>query len=81
MTITPAQCRAARALLSMSQGELADLSKVSLRTVVNFEGEKREPIPATLDAVERALTARGILFIPENGGGAGVRLAKPGANQ
>ncbi|MFP5077017.1 hypothetical protein ACLE20_06890 [Rhizobium sp. YIM 134829] len=32
---------------------------------------------ATLQALENALAAAGVVFIPENGGGAGVRLAKP----
>jgi hypothetical protein len=30
-----------------------------------------------VNAVQRALEAAGVQFIPENGGGAGVRLAKP----
>jgi hypothetical protein len=32
---------------------------------------------ANVDAVTKALEAAGVQFIPENGGGAGVRLAKP----
>jgi hypothetical protein len=31
----------------------------------------------TLVALDRAITDAGVQFIPENGGGAGVRLAKP----
>ncbi|ESQ77924.1 hypothetical protein ABENE_23225 [Asticcacaulis benevestitus DSM 16100 = ATCC BAA-896] len=80
MIITPAQCRAARGLLNLNQGDLADLSKVSLRTVVNFEGETRGAIPATLEALRRSLEAAGAEFIPENGGGAGVRLRKSKEN-
>lgn len=75
--ITVAQCRAARALLDWSREDLAAASKVSLRTIVDFERGARVPRELTLDAIERALAAAGVQFIPENGGGAGVRLAKP----
>lgn len=37
MKVSAAQVRAARGLLDISQQELADLSKVSLRTTVQFE--------------------------------------------
>lgn len=74
--ITIAQCRAARALLDWSREELAASSKVSLRTIVDFERGAREPRELTLDAIERALSEAGVHFIPENGGGAGVRMAK-----
>ena len=74
MDITGPQCRAARALLNMTQDDLSTLSRVSKRTIANFEQEERQAVPATLDAIRRALEAGGIEFIPENGGGAGVRL-------
>ena len=78
MDITAAQCRAARAILGMKQEELAAASRVSKRTIVNFEKEERQANGATLDALRRALETAGVEFIPENGGGAGVRLKKPG---
>jgi hypothetical protein len=53
---------------------------LGLNHAVNrFESGAAEPIPATLAAIQRALEAAGVEFIPENGGGAGVRLRKPGA--
>lgn len=76
MKMTPAQCRAARGLLAVSQTELSALANVSLKTVQNFEGERREPIPATLDALRRALEEAGVIFIPSNGEGDGVRLRR-----
>ncbi|WP_294534326.1 helix-turn-helix transcriptional regulator [uncultured Rhodoblastus sp.] len=69
-----AQCRAARALLDWSREQLAEASKVGLRTIVDFERGAREPRELTKDALCRALQAAGVEFIPENGGGAGVRL-------
>lgn len=75
--ISPEQCRAARALVGMSQDQLASEAKVGNSTVRNFEAGRSIPVTNNIDAIERALEARGVRFIPENGGGAGVRMAKP----
>jgi transcriptional regulator with XRE-family HTH domain len=74
--MTPAQCRAARGLLDWSQQQLAEAASVGVVTVRHFEGGKAAPRNATLDVLTRALDAAGVDFIPENGGGAGVRLKK-----
>lgn len=70
------QCRMARSGLGMGVRELADAAGVSTNTVTRFErGETLKP--RTIDALRAALEAAGVEFIPENGGGAGVRLRKP----
>ena len=72
--ISPSQCRGARALLEITQPQLAIAAKVGLSTVVDFERQRR---PVSSDAVSRlreALEKAGIEFIEENGGGAGVRF-------
>jgi len=74
MIITAAQCRAARALLDWSRDELAAISKVAKRTVVDFERGARDPREATLTVIRQAFESAGVEFIPENGGGAGVRF-------
>lgn len=76
--INSAQMRAGRALLEWSQQDLADRSGVSLPTIKRMEkvGPGRST-GDTVEAVRKALEAAGVQFIPENGGGAGVRLAKP----
>ena len=76
MDITPDQCRGARGLLDMTQSDLASRSGVSLGTVINFESGERQPIRAVMEAMRKALEDAGIEFIPENGGGLGVRFAK-----
>ncbi|WP_104494193.1 helix-turn-helix transcriptional regulator [Paracoccus denitrificans] len=72
----PSQARAARALIGMTQGTLAEAAGVSLSTVVDFERERRAVATPSVSAIRAALEAAGVEFIPENGGGAGVRLRK-----
>lgn len=74
--ITPAQSRAGRALLDWSQEELAASSHLGLSTIRDFEKGRRVPTHNNLAAIQRALEAAGIEFIPENGGGVGLRLRK-----
>jgi predicted transcriptional regulator len=74
------QIRGARAVLRLSQAELADASGVSLETIKRLEamdGELKVRLD-TLTKIKLALEKAGVEFIPENGGGAGVRLAKRG---
>ncbi|TGV15533.1 transcriptional regulator [Mesorhizobium sp. M8A.F.Ca.ET.173.01.1.1] len=76
--LTSGQIRAARALLQWDQKTLSERSKVSLATIKRLE-PLAGPIKAnkvTIDALRRALESAGIKFLPEDGGGAGVRLAK-----
>ncbi len=74
MMITPSLCRAARGLLGWNQDELAKAAKVGLNTLRNFEAGKSTPMTNNLAAIQASLEAAGIIFIPENGGGAGLRL-------
>lgn len=74
MTITPEQCRAARALLDWRQPQLAEASGVSPSTIRDFESGKRTPIANNLTAIRTALENAGVLFIDQNGNGPGVRL-------
>jgi hypothetical protein len=76
MTLSPAQCRAGRALVKFTQYDLGGAASVAKKTIADFELEARTPHPRTLDALRTALEAAGVEFIPENGGGAGVRLRK-----
>src|SRR5215469_3023574 len=74
MDITPAQCRAARALLDITQNELVSVSDVSLRTIIHFEAGERRPVPAVMTAIlGDEFDARSFKG-PANGGGPGVRL-------
>ncbi len=77
MSLSPEQCRAARALLGWSRQHLAENASVSIRTLVDFERGARCPYERTLADVQGALENAGIEFISENGGGVGVRYKEP----
>jgi ribosome-binding protein aMBF1 (putative translation factor) len=70
--ISAAQCRSARTLLGWSVGKLAAAASVSESVIDDFELERREPEPAVADAIERALAAVGVDFLP----GDDVRLRR-----
>ncbi len=74
--LSPEQCRAARALLEWTQGDLAEKVSVSAVSIRAFEkgGEMRE---SNQKLLRMTFEQAGIQFIDENGGGAGARLAKP----
>lgn len=69
------QCKMARVALGLGIRELAEIAKVAPATVSRLEaGEELKP--RTVEAIQHALEAAGVEFIPENGGGPGVRLRK-----
>ncbi len=74
MLISPQQCRAARAMLGWSQGQLAEKSQVAKKTIADFERVATTPQSRTLSTLRDTLEGAGIVFIAENGGGAGIRM-------
>ncbi len=74
--MTPSQCRAARALLDWSQTRLAEAASLGLSTVVDFERERRVVSDSALSGMREALEKAGVIFVEENGEGAGVRQRK-----
>jgi DNA-binding XRE family transcriptional regulator len=77
-SLSPEQCRAARALLAWSQDDLSAKAKVAPKTLQLFETGQRDPYSRTLTALRSAFEKAGVVFIAENGGGPGVRLRKKG---
>jgi transcriptional regulator with XRE-family HTH domain len=71
--MTPAQCRAARALLDWTQDDLAAAAQVGVVTLRQFERGVSQPRRAIVAALRRALEEAGVRFI-DRGGGPGVRL-------
>jgi transcriptional regulator with XRE-family HTH domain len=77
--LTAAQLRAARNLLNWSQDQLAKATGVSVPTIRRMESDAIGPGKSThenVEAIRAALEKGGIDFIPEDGGGAGLRLRK-----
>ena len=65
----------ARVAVGWGVRELAEKSGVSTNTIARLErGEELKA--STIEAIRSALEAAGVEFIPENGGGAGVRLTR-----
>ncbi len=60
----------------MTQRQLAEVARVGLSTVKAYEAGRSAPVTNNLAAMQSALEAAGVEFIPENGGGPGVRLRK-----
>ena len=75
-TLEPAQCRAARALLDWTQGQLGEATGLSVVTIRAFEkgGEMRD---SNKNLLALAFEKAGVEFIPRNGSGPGVRLRDP----
>lgn len=78
-TMTPEQCRAARALLNWSVADLASKGGWDEELLRNFEMGVTETPSGTIEAVRSALMTGGVIFT--NGGSAGVRLGQKGADE
>lgn len=76
--LTPAQCRAARALVEMTQPALAAKAQLGLSTIVDFERTRRPVSSTAIKEIKKALESAGVVFIKENGEGPGVRIKKVG---
>ncbi|RYI23410.1 MAG: transcriptional regulator [Acetobacteraceae bacterium] len=77
--LTGSEIRAGRALVRWRAVDLAAKAGVNLSTIQRAEKvDGPAPLmPANEKAIRSALEAVGVVFIPENGGGAGVRLKHP----
>ena len=79
--LTPEMCRAGRALARLDQKELSEASGVPLPTIKAFETVRsvdgkpsRRLTTMNNRALVEAFEKAGLEFIPENGGGAGIRF-------
>jgi hypothetical protein len=78
--VTSAQLRAGRALLGLSQAEVAGRACLSLNTIKLAEAEgEAHASEAALAAIRVALEEQGVIFLSADGGeGPGVRLRRFG---
>jgi transcriptional regulator with XRE-family HTH domain len=75
VTMKPIQLRMARAAVGWGVRELAEKAGVTANTVTRIENGS-DARQSTMDSLQQALEAAGVVFIDENGGGPGVRLRK-----
>ncbi|HEY0125289.1 MAG TPA: helix-turn-helix transcriptional regulator [Rhizobium sp.] len=70
------QLAAARTLLGKTQAEIANAARISVPTLKRMEASEGGVSGMTnnVSAVVQALLDMGVLFIPSNGNGPGVRL-------
>jgi transcriptional regulator with XRE-family HTH domain len=74
-----AQIRAARHLAGLSQEDIRKATGLSLPTIRRVESDLDVPVSEEAVAkVRHALEKAGVIFVDENGEGAGVRLRKKG---
>ena len=74
LIITGPQCRAARALIEWSVEQVSRVTGVDAGVIADFEARVADPGDEVKRLLCRALEQGGAVFIPENGGGVGVRL-------
>lgn len=78
--MTPEQCAAARALLRLSEEELASSAQIDVDALRGFEAGNGN-LQGHIDALRVALEEAGIIFIEAGvssaAGGEGARLAEP----
>ena len=79
--LTPRMCKASRSLVGWGQGDFAEASGLSKSTIGAFEAKDEGARLTTMNnkAAVEAFERAGLEFIPENGGGAGIRFREPKA--
>jgi DNA-binding XRE family transcriptional regulator len=72
--ITGPQCRAARALVQLTAEQVAQQAGLEPQVIRDFETGRADPGVEVKRTLRGSLEEAGAVFIPENGGGIGVRL-------
>ncbi len=67
LIISPAQCRAARALLNWSQPVLAEECNLHVQTISNFEKNSKIPSKRTLEIIYATYLKNNIVFYENDG--------------
>ena len=72
--MTPAQCKSARGLLSMTRRRLAIAAGVDKSTVNDFERSRRQVSPQAIAAMRAVLVRAGVVFYLDDGKHHGVAI-------
>jgi len=73
ITLSPAQCRAARALLSWSQADLVRYARITKKTIADFERGTTRPREKTIVQILAAFETAGIEFTNTHSPGVRIR--------
>jgi DNA-binding XRE family transcriptional regulator len=79
--LTPAQIRAARALLNWSQAQLAEASEVASQSIKNIERGVTDPRLSTAMAIKTSLEKAGVQFLEPSDSATGPGVALKTAGQ
>jgi transcriptional regulator with XRE-family HTH domain len=79
--LTPATCRAARAILGWGQQELADISGVGRVTIADYERGKSKLNRGSTALLIAALDAHGVTILTEGQGGVLLRQRPDGERE
>lgn len=71
--MTPEQVRMGRAALDWTAEQLAEKAELSVNTVRRIE-KGRGALFETMEKIRRTFEDAGVVLVPENGGGEGVRF-------
>lgn len=74
---SPAQCRAGRGLLGWTPERLAELARLELEAIQLFEAGASELSGGELYRIGRAFNMHGVIALPGELAGPGVRFRKP----
>jgi hypothetical protein len=74
MILSPALCRASRAMLAFDIAALVKKSGVPRSVIGEFEKGGKEPQARDLAALQRVFEEAGITYLDDNGNGPGLRL-------
>jgi len=78
MTLSPAQCRAARALHNWSQEDLVRASGITKKTIADLERGATTPRGQTLAQIIAAFDAAGIELLDRSRAGVRLKRVSPG---
>lgn len=77
--MTPDVCKASRALVNLTQKELALMAGIATPTIADFERGARKPHSNNLRSIITAFENKGLIFVEEDGEIIGIFIRRKNA--
>lgn len=77
---TPEQLRAARAILGLSQSEIAAMTGKTTKTIRRAENSSESVAPETVEAIRSVLEGAGVIFLDPGNFARGYGVCRVGDN-